>query len=158
MRKILLLVGASLLLATCGSGGGTAGTGGTTGGGGSGGGTGGGAGAGAAGTGGRGGGTGGMGGGSTDLCPQIGSAICEKACSCREGSACAVSGGGLTLSFDSDSNCRGLFVTLACSPGDMAAYNDAAACLPLVKAATCTGTGTEGAVSFPMEMACQSPP
>jgi hypothetical protein len=40
----------------------------------------------------------------------------------------------------------------------MAAYNDAAACLPLVQAATCTGTGADGAMSFPMDMACQSPP
>ena len=42
--------------------------------------------------------------------------------------------------------------------GDMAAYNDANACLPLVQAAVCTGTGTEGAVTFPMEAACETPP
>ena len=35
----------------------------------------------------------------------------------------------------------------------MAAYNDAAACLPLVQAATCTGTGTEGSVSLPTDTA-----
>jgi len=127
------LVVASFSLATCGDGGGTAGTGGTT-------------------------GAGGTGGGSTGLCQQIASTICEKACSCREGPECAMSQEGLTLIFDSDSDCRGLFLTLGCSMGDMAAYNDAAACLPLVQAATCIGTGTEGAVAYPTEMACQSPP
>jgi hypothetical protein len=95
--------------------------------------------------------------GGSGLCQQIGIAICEKACACREGPTCATSSGALTLDFDSDADCRGFFLTLACSMGDQAAYNDAAACLPLVQAATCTGTGTDGAVSFPMDMACQSP-
>ena len=156
MRRVLLLVVASFSLATCGDGGGTAGTGGTTGAGGTGSGTAGSAGGGTAGTGGTT-GAGGTGGGSTGLCQQIASTICEKACSCREGPECAMSQEGLTLIFDSDSDCRGLF-TLGCAMGDMAAYNDAAACLPLVQAATCMGTGTEGAVSYPTEMACQSPP
>lgn len=66
--------------------------------------------------------------------------------------------GGLTLTFDDEADCRGLFVTFGCSQGDMAAYNDAAACLPLVQAATCTGTGTEGALSFPPDTACETPP
>ena len=65
---------------------------------------------------------------------------------------------GLVLTFDTETDCTGLFVTFGCSMGDMAAYNDAAACLPLVQAAACTGTGTEGAVMFPADMACQSPP
>ena len=96
--------------------------------------------------------------GSSGLCQQIGNTVCEKACSCREGPTCAMSQDGLTLTFDSESDCRALFVTLGCSQGDMAAYNDAAACLPLVQAATCTGTGTDGAVSLPADLACQSPP
>ena len=137
MRRILLVVVASFLLATCGGDGGTAGTGGTTGAGDTGGGTAGSAGGGTAGTGG-----GGTGGGATGLCQQIGSALCERACSCREGSECAVSDGGLTLTFDSDSDCRAFLVTLACSSGDMAAYNDAASCLPLAQAAPCTGTAS----------------
>jgi len=119
MRKILVLVVASLSLATCGDSGG---------------------------------------GSSGGLCQQIGAAICAKACSCRDGATCAMSQDGLVLTFDTETDCTGLFVTFGCSMGDMAAYNDAAACLPLVQAAACTGTGTEGAVMFPADMACQSPP
>jgi hypothetical protein len=118
MRKILVLLVASLSLATCGDGGG----------------------------------------GPSGLCPQIGAAICAKACSCREGATCAMSQGGLELTFDSEADCTGFFVTVGCSMGDMAAYNDAAACLPLVQAAACTGTGMDGAVVYPADMACDSPP
>ena len=92
--------------------------------------------------------------GGDSTCQKIGGTICEKTCSCREKPTCAIQGG---FSFDSESDCRGFFVVLACSGGDMAAYNDAEACLPLAQAATCTGTGTEGAVSIPTEMACQTP-
>lgn len=101
---------------------------------------------------------GGGGEGSSGACQQIGGLVCQKACSCREGPTCALSQGGLTVTFDSESDCRGFFVTLGCSMGDMAAYNDAGACLPLVQAATCTGTGTDGALAFPSDMACQAPP
>jgi hypothetical protein len=100
---------------------------------------------------------GGGGSGSQGLCQQIGSATCAKACSCREGPTCAISQGGIALEFPSDSDCKGWFITLGCSMGDSKAYNDAAACLPLVQAATCTGTGTEAAVSYPPDKACESP-
>jgi hypothetical protein len=96
--------------------------------------------------------------GSPSLCGQIGSATCQKACACREGPMCALAQGAFTVTFDTESDCRGFLVTLGCSQGDMAAYNDAAACLPLVQAATCTGTGADAALSFPTEMACESPP
>jgi hypothetical protein len=98
---------------------------------------------------------GGSGGGST--CAQIGSAICAKACSCRDGAACGISQDGLTSDFPSESDCLGFLVTLGCSMGDAKAYNDAAACLPLAQAATCASTGAEGAVMFPDAMACQTP-
>lgn len=64
---------------------------------------------------------------------------------------------GLEATFPSEADCKGWLVTLGCSMGDAKAYNDAAACLPLVQAATCTGSGTEGALTFPADMACQSP-
>ena len=119
MRKILVLVVASLALATCGDSGGSSGS----------------------------------------KCAQIGAALCAKACSCREGAECAISeGGGAAITFPSEADCTGLYVTFGCSMGDMAAYNDATACLPLVQAAACSGAGTEGAVDFPMDVACQSPP
>jgi hypothetical protein len=119
MRKILVLVVASLSLATCGDSGG---------------------------------------GSSGGLCAQIGTALCAKACSCRDGATCAISQDGLVLTFDTETDCTGLYVTFGCSMGDMAAYNNAATCLPLVQAAACTGTGTEGAVEYPDDIACQSPP
>ena len=118
MRIILVLVVASLSLASCGDSGGSSG----------------------------------------GLCAQIGAALCAKACSCREGSECAISdGGGAALSFPSEADCTGWYVTVGCSMGDAAAYNDAAACLPLVQAAACTGTGVDGAIAFPAEAACQTP-
>jgi hypothetical protein len=101
-------------------------------------------------------GCGGGSGGAGGLCQQIGTAACQKACSCREGPTCAISQGGLTIDFDSEADCRGFFVTLGCMDGDMA-YNDSAACLPLIQAATCTGTGTDGALSYPPDNACDSP-
>jgi hypothetical protein len=101
---------------------------------------------------------GGGGGGAGSVCQQIGASICTKACACREGATCAMSQGGLEVTFPSEADCRGLFVTFGCSMGDAKAYNDAAACLPLVQAATCMGTGAEGALTFPPDMACQSPP
>ena len=118
MRKILVLVVASLSLAACGDSGSSSG----------------------------------------GPCQQIGTMICAKACSCREGPTCAMSQGGLELTFDTEADCTGFFVTVGCSMGDAAAYNDAAACLPLVQAAACTGTGVDGAVVFPADPACESPP
>ena len=102
----------------------------------------------------------GGGGGSSPqgTCQQIGAAICAKACSCRDGAACAISQGGLTIDFPNESDCKALYVTFGCSMGDMAAYNNAAACLPLVQAATCTGSGAEGAMAYPADMACETPP
>lgn len=104
-----------------------------------------------------GGGDGGGGGGGGSKCAQIGAAICAKACSCRDGAACAISQGGFTIDFDSEADCKVLFVTVGCSMGDAKAYNDATACLPLAQAATCASTGAEGAATFPADMACQSP-
>jgi hypothetical protein len=102
------------------------------------------------------------GGGGGSLCQQIGNMACAKACSCRDGAACAMMQGdatsSVTITFDSEADCQALFVTLGCSMGDAAAYNDAAACLPLITAATCSSTGAEGALGFPTDNACQSPP
>ena len=97
---------------------------------------------------------GGDGGGTS--CQQVGEATCARACACTEGPGCALSDNGFALTFDDEADCRGWLVTLACSGGNKA-YNDAAACLPLVEAAMCTGTGTEAAVSWPTEQACVTP-
>src|SRR5437868_5182918 len=95
--------------------------------------------------------------GSQGSCQQVAGTICTKACACREGPTCALTQGGGTVDFPSEADCRGFLVTLGCSAGDKAAYNDAAACLPLIQAATCTGTGTEGALAFPSDTACETP-
>ena len=99
----------------------------------------------------------GSGSSSESVCQQIGTQLCAKACSCRDGAGCAMSEGGATLEFDSESDCRGFYVTLACSAGDKAAYNDAPACLTMVQAATCASTGAEGAVTYPTSTACGTP-
>ena len=95
--------------------------------------------------------------GTQSTCEMIGTVACQKACACLDGPMCQISQGGLTSSFPSEADCRGFLVTLGCSQGDMAAYNNAAACLPLVQAAQCTGTGTDAALAFPADNACQTP-
>ena len=94
---------------------------------------------------------------SESVCQQIGAQLCAKACSCRDGAGCAMSDGGGTIEFDSESDCRFFYVTAACSMGDKAAYNDSAACLTMVEAATCASTGAEGAVTYPTSTACETP-
>jgi hypothetical protein len=95
--------------------------------------------------------------GGAGTCRAVGEAACERACACTDGPGCGIFEGGLTLTFDSTDQCRVFFVTLGCSEGDAMAYNDGAACLPLVKAASCTGTGTDAALAWPTESACVTP-
>src|SRR5947207_14939237 len=97
--------------------------------------------------------------GPQSVCQQIGTLTCQKACDCLDGPKCQMSQGGLTLSFDTEADCLGILVTFGCSQnGGAMAYNDAAACLPLIQAATCTGTGTDAALAYPAHNACPSPP
>ena len=95
--------------------------------------------------------------GSESLCEQIGNTLCKKACDCREGDGCAMTQDGFSITFDSESDCRLFLSGFGCSMGDKAAYNDAAACLPLVQAAMCTGAGAEGALDYPADTACETP-
>ena len=68
---------------------------------------------------------------------MIGTLICQKACACLDGPWRArYLQGGLSISFDTMADCLGFNVTLACSQnGGAMAYNDDAACLPLIQAA-----------------------
>jgi hypothetical protein len=97
------------------------------------------------------------GGGGGGTCSAVGEAACDRACACTDGPGCAIFEGGITASFDSADQCRAFFITLGCAQGDAMAYNDGAACLPLVKAASCTGTGTDAALAWPSESACVTP-
>ena len=91
-------------------------------------------------------------------CQEVGAATCNEACACTDGPGCNISQGAVTLSFGTEAACRGWLVTLSCSDSTMPAYNDAVACLPLVLAATCTGTGTDASLAFPTDTVCQTPP
>lgn len=91
------------------------------------------------------------------LCAQIGTVTCQKACSCLDGPECAMTQDGFTLSYPTEADCHTGEIALKCAQGDKAAYNDAAACLPIMQAATCTGTGTEAALMYPADPACQMP-
>jgi hypothetical protein len=102
------------------------------------------------------GGSGDSGGGSP--CQQVGAEACNKACACTDGPGCKITSGALTITVSSEAGCRAILVTSACSDPSMPSYNDAAACLPLVQAATCTGTGTEAALAFPTDPVCETPP
>ena len=88
------------------------------------------------------------GGGST--CEDAGRAICEAACACRDGDACGVTDetGAATLSFDTENDCTGLYVTLGCSGGGDGSI-DFAACTADVGAAECLGEGADAAVVLP---------
>ena len=83
-------------------------------------------------------------------CEQAGHAICTAACACRDGASCAVTDetGAGTISFDSESDCVGLYVTLGCSGGGDGSI-DFDACVADVEAAECSGTGADGAVISP---------
>jgi hypothetical protein len=97
--------------------------------------------------------------GSQSTCEMIGTLTCQKACACLDGPACQISQGGASFSFETESDCRVLLVSLTCSQnGGAMAYNDANACLPLIQAATCTGTGADAALAYPGDNACDSPP
>jgi len=100
----------------------------------------------------------GGGSGSQSTCQMIGTLTCQKACDCLDGPACQISQGGFAISFDTMADCQAFFVTAACSQnGGAMAYNDANACLPLIQAAACTGSGTDAALAYPADDACQSP-
>jgi hypothetical protein len=94
------------------------------------------------------GGDGDDGGGSS--CEQAGRAICVAACDCRDGDGCAVTDetGAGTISFDSEDDCAGLYVTLGCTGGGDATI-DFDACEADVSAAECSGAGADGAVVSP---------
>lgn len=97
--------------------------------------------------------------GAGSPCAQVGAATCNEACACTDGPGCIISSqDGLTITFDTETACRTFLVNVACSDSTMPAYNDAAACLPLVQAAMCTGTGTTASLDFPTDPACQTPP
>ena len=96
--------------------------------------------------------------GGEDDCAKLGYLICEKSADCAgDGKARFASGGGATLTFDSESDCKSLYVTLGCS-GDTEPVADPAACITAVEAASCVMT-TEGmALAYPDSPACEDPP
>lgn len=77
-------------------------------------------------------------------CRTAGQAICERACACREGAECALTDamGNATISFDSESDCVGLFVNLGCSGGGDSTI-DYDACESAVSGGMCIQAGTD---------------
>ena len=56
--------------------------------------------------------------GGGNPCQMLGAAICAKACACTEGPGCALGDGtGGTLTYDTEADCTGFQVTLACAGG-----------------------------------------
>lgn len=88
-------------------------------------------------------------------CEAAGHAICDRACDCRDGDGCGVtdSTGGVTLGFDSLSDCEGLYITLGCSGGGDETI-DLEACASDMPDAECSGTGEDAAVAVPAS--CES--
>src|SRR5262245_58058065 len=93
-------------------------------------------------------------GGESD-CEKLGKLMCQKACACAEGDACRFAyGGSATVSFDRESDCVGLYVTLGCS-GDEDPVMDPPACMDLMEAAACVSTTQGMALAFPEGPACE---
>lgn len=77
-------------------------------------------------------------------CRAAGEALCDRACECRAGEACAFTDetGSATISFDSRSDCVGLFVTLGCGGGGDPTI-DYGACEAATSAGMCVQAGTD---------------
>lgn len=73
-------------------------------------------------------------------CEKFGNQLCDMACACTAGNECAVSQGGVTITSDSPSDCRGFWVTLGCMGGGDDTF-DYPGCLSLLENAQCVDTG-----------------
>lgn len=89
-------------------------------------------------------------------CSAAGQAICAAACECRPGDGCAITDetASASLSFDSEQDCLGLYVTLGCSGGGDPGI-DFGACADAMAVAECAGEGEAAGVVGPPE--CESP-
>lgn len=99
--------------------------------------------------------------GGSGGCQSAGRALCQAACDCTDGPACALAtadadgGSGGTITFDSQADCNALIATLGCSGGDDPGI-DYAACDTAIAAGMCVmdGAGDSAFVSPP---ACSDP-
>lgn len=88
-------------------------------------------------------------------CADFGNTLCDKACACTDGDGCIIEQGGVTISFDQESDCRGFYVTLGCSEPDPDVDYDT--CTAALDGATCvTVQGGEHDGEMALEQpACQ---
>jgi hypothetical protein len=93
-------------------------------------------------------------------CSEAGHKICEKACACRAGDGCAITTGPpnfVTFSFDSESDCVGLFVTLGCTGGGDDSV-DYAACSEALDDHQCVESGGAGEMGLLSPPECEAQP
>lgn len=88
---------------------------------------------------------------ASDLCRDVGTTICAEACACGE---CTVlqSSGMSTLGFESESDCRAIYVDLGCQePDDSIDLN---ACSDDLKTAECADD-PDGSPAFAVPASCE---
>ena len=92
----------------------------------------------------------------SDPCEDFGNLVCERACDCADGDECrfATGGGTATVTFDSESDCKGFYRLLVCGD-DQDPVVDVEACSAAVEVASCIATAEGMALSFPEDPACE---
>lgn len=78
-----------------------------------------------------------------DACHAAFQKLCDRACECTDGPACALTDatGSGTLTFDSPSDCEGLYLGLGCG-GSGSTTIDFAACSAALDSAMCIDTSS----------------
>lgn len=93
--------------------------------------------------------------GGASPCEEAMSKMCQMACDCVEGDGCAVGGQGGALTFETEDDCVGFYVTLGCMNGGSDKI-DFPACTEALSGALCVDSGENKALSLPE--ACNEPP
>jgi hypothetical protein len=85
-------------------------------------------------------------GGGESPCESAGNALCEAACACGGADGCIFADSGGSLTFDSEADCKDLFVGLGCMGDDGSLDNQFDDCTAAVDGAQCVdpGDGTSG--------------
>lgn len=85
-------------------------------------------------------------------CESAGKALCQAACDCTAGDACAIGAGtsssGFSLTFDSQADCEALYLA-ACAVDDGTSPVDFAQCESDLSSAMCVDAGGTMALASP---------
>jgi len=94
-------------------------------------------------------------GGGQSACEAAGLDLCDRACSCATDGKCRIVSGGASITFDTQTDCEALYVTLGCSGGGDASV-DFDACQGDLAVAACVDGAEAGEVGVEMPASCNS--